>query len=66
MTSWLSDKAALMRPTAPAAATRWPMLLFTEEMAQNWRSWVPSRNASVSASISMGSPMGVAVPWLST
>ena len=49
----------------PAAASRWPRLVFTEPMAQNCRFWVP-RKALVNAMISAGSPIAVPVPWAST
>ncbi len=60
-----SDSTVLMRPVAPAAAPRWPMLVFTEPIGTYWRcSVVP--NALVRAATSMGSPSGVAVPCAST
>ena len=55
-----------MNPAAPAAASVWPMLVFTEPSRQNPRRSVLSRNACVSAATSTGSPRGVAVPCAST
>ncbi len=56
----------LRTPATPAAASRWPMLDFTEPMAQNPVSAVDSLNARVSAETSTGSPRLVAVPCAST
>ena len=41
------------------------MLVFTEPTAQKPVSPVPSRKARVRAAISIGSPVGVPVPWAS-
>ena len=57
---------ALISPQTPAAESRWPMLLLSEPMAQKFRRPVWARNAWVRAAISIGSPIGVAVPWHST
>jgi hypothetical protein len=56
---------ALMSPVAPAAASRWPTLVFTEPSAQNCVRSV-SPNACVSAATSTGSPRAVPLPWPST
>ncbi len=56
----------LITPATPAAASRWPMLDFTEPMAQYPVSGPESRNARVSAETSTGSPRRVAVPCAST
>ena len=61
-----SASTVLSSPATPAAAVRWPKLLFTEPMAQKPVSAVCARNACDSASTSMGSPSGVAVPCAST
>ncbi|CAM3655202.1 hypothetical protein COSO111634_22085 [Corallococcus soli] len=61
-----SASTVLSRPATPAAAVRWPKLLFTEPMAQKPVSAVCARKAWDSASTSMGSPSGVAVPCAST
>ena len=66
----LSDSAVLITPAAPAAITRCPKLLLTEPILQKPLSAVPlsavpRRNAFTSPSISIGSPIGVAVPCAS-
>jgi hypothetical protein len=53
-----------MRLATPAAASVWPMFVFTEPMAQKPRS--VESNARVRAATSTGSPMGVPVPCAST
>ena len=53
-----SVRAALIRPAMPAAASRWPMLVFTEPMAQNCFGCPARRKARVRAAISTGSPIG--------
>ena len=61
-----ATSAALMIPATPAAASRWPMLLFSEPIAQYCRRLVSRRNAWVSAATSIGSPSDVPVPCAST
>ncbi len=63
---WRSISTVLIRPATPAAASRWPMLVLTEPMAQKPRRSVRARKARVRASISIGSPSEVPVPWAST
>ena len=55
----------LISPATPAAASRWPMLVFTEPIAQKPLRAVRARNAWVSAATSMGSPSSVPVPCAS-
>src|SRR5690606_15102978 len=67
-------RAVLITPAAPAAAVRWPMLLLMDPITQCFAGspcGSPAddsleRKAKVSASTSMGSPSGVAVPCVST
>ncbi|MBA7638701.1 hypothetical protein ES703_46357 [subsurface metagenome] len=54
-----------MSPATPAAASKCPMLLLIEPIAQKFFAEVLARNAFVSASISIGSPTGVPVPCVS-
>ena len=56
---------ALMRLMTPAARSRWPKFVFTDPIAQKPRFCVPDRKARVNASISIGSPIDVAVPCAS-
>lgn len=63
---WCSDSATLIRLDIPAAASRCPRLVFTEptrSLAAGSRS---GRSTSTRASISIGSPSCVPVPWAST
>ena len=64
-----SASTVLMRPATPAAASRWPMFVFTEPIAHGSRDRPdrpPGRNALVRAAISIGSPSAVPVPCAST
>ena len=62
----MSASAALApRLAIPAAEARWPMLVFTEPIAQKPLLAVLARNARVSAVISIGSPTWVPVPCAS-
>ena len=61
----LSMRHVLISPAIPEAASRWPMLVFTEPSAQCARLSL-RENASVNAAISTGSPRGVPVPCAST
>ena len=62
-----SASTVLISPATPAAASRWPMLVLTEPIAQKPRvARSPRRKARVSAAISIGSPSGVPVPCAST
>ena len=56
----------MIRPATPAAASRWPMFVLTEPMAQKPVRASAARKACVSAAISIGSPSGVPVPCAST
>src|SRR5260364_42593 len=58
-------KIALISPAIPAAASRCPILVFTEPIAQNCDRWVVREKACVKPSISIGSPRGVPVPCAS-
>jgi hypothetical protein len=58
--------STLVSPEMPAALSAWPMLLFTEPIAQNWSSSEYSRNARVRPATSIGSPSEVPVPCAST
>jgi len=62
----LECQRGLDQTGVPAAASRWPMLLFTDPRAQNCLRAVPRRKALVNAATSIGSPIGVAVPCAST
>ena len=54
-------------PVTPDAASRWPMFDFTDPRTHGLdRVIVESLKACRSASISIGSPSGVPVPWVST
>ncbi|GMA76856.1 hypothetical protein GCM10025880_32730 [Methylorubrum aminovorans] len=53
---WRRASSALMRPTMPAAVSRWPILVFTEPTRQKPVRPVLWRKAWVSAAISIGSP----------
>ena len=61
-----SARTVLISPATPAAASRWPTLVFTDPMPQDPRRISPGANARVSAAISIGSPSGVPVPCAST
>ena len=52
-----SARTTLMRPTMPAASPAWPMLPLTDPTAQNCLCAVKARNAFVSATISIASPL---------
>ena len=56
----------LRLPAIPAAVVACPKLPLIDPMAQKRRLDVKVRCTRVRASSSMGSPMGVAVPWAST
>ena len=56
----------LMKPATPAAVSRCPILVFKEPMPQKAFLAVRVRKAWVNAAISIGSPIGVPVPWAST
>nr|WP_262414574.1 hypothetical protein [Streptomyces sp. ST1015] len=61
-----SARTALISPATPAAASRWPTLVFTEP-TRHPPGCPPARsNASRSAVSSTGSPTGVPVPCAST
>ena len=62
---WRSASTALISPAMPAAASRWPMLLFTEPSAHEPGA-PPRPKARVSAATSTGSPSRVPVPCAST
>ncbi|KYG11147.1 hypothetical protein BE21_58200 [Sorangium cellulosum] len=66
MRSCASESAALIRPATPAAASRWPMLVFTAPSTQRMPSEREGPTIARSASTSMGSPSEVPVPWVST
>ena len=61
-----SAKATLIRLAIPEAASVWPMLVFTEPIAQGRSGGRPSRRTLPKASASMMSPSRVPVPWAST
>ena len=50
----------------PAAASRWPMLVFTEPIQHGWSAGRPAESTAPSALASIGSPTGVPVPCAST
>jgi hypothetical protein len=66
MRRWRIASTVLISPAAPAAAVRWPMFDFSDPIRQNRLRSVVVRKALVSASTSIGSPSGVAVPCAST
>ena len=55
----------LIRPAIPAALSRWPMLVFTDPSTKGRSRDRPLQRTDCSASISMGSPRRVPVPWAS-
>ncbi len=58
---------AVRKPATPAAALQWPRFVLTEPMAQVPVPVAPARRkARVSASISIGSPSAVPLPWVCT
>ncbi|MNJ44615.1 hypothetical protein D3C77_396710 [compost metagenome] len=57
-------RAVLIKPATPAAASRCPILVFTDPIRQN--PFLLVWNALVKASISMGSPSVVPEPCAST
>ncbi len=59
-----SASTVLMRPAIPAAASRWPMLVFTDPIESGRAR--PSPSTAASASTSIGSPSEVPVPCAST
>ena len=61
----LSVCTVLIKPATPAAASRCPMFVLTEPMAQKLFLSVLRRKACVSAAISTGSPSAVPVPCVS-
>ena len=60
-----SAKTVLIKPATPAAASRCPIFVFTEPIAQNPFLLVLLRKALVNAVISIGSPRAVPVPCVS-
>lgn len=62
---WRSTSTALISPASPAALSRWPIADFVEPSAQKPVRSVCSRNASVRAANSIGSPLSVPVPCAS-
>ena len=62
----LSDSAALISPAMPEAASRWPMLVFTEPTRQGAARVPAVPSTSPRAPASIGSPTGVPVPCAST
>ena len=74
-TNWPCSRQStdLINPAIPEAGSRWPMLDFTADKAQNLsvgrlspRSAATAAKALDRASTSMGSPSEVPVPWAST
>ena len=64
---FLRHRIVLTSPATPEAASRCPMFDFTEPSTHGpGRSSSESSKACRRASISMGSPSGVPVPWVST
>ena len=66
MTPVFTAMAALMRLAMPAAASAWPILALTAPRAQKFLSDVDLPNTFFRAANSMGSPMAVPVPCVST
>ncbi len=61
--SW---SAALMSEPTPAAPSMWPMFVFSDPTTTGRALVCESANTSLMASISVGSPSAVPVPWAST
>src|SRR5882672_7054396 len=66
MALFFNESTAFVNPATPAAVSVCPILVFTEPTAQKLFFCVYARNDLVKAVISIGSPIGVAVPWHST
>ena len=54
----LQHSAALISPAIPAAASRWPMLVFTEPITSGAAGGAPGAEHAPSAPTSIGSPSG--------
>ncbi len=63
---WCTASTALISPAIPAAASRWPTLLFTEPISSGRPGGRAAPRTSPSARASIGSPSGVPVPCAST
>ena len=61
---WCAANATLTRPATPAAASRWPMFVFTDPVRRGASR--PTPYAPASAAASTGSPARVPVPCSST
>ena len=62
ISSVLEAKMTFISPAMPAAASRWPMFVFTEPIQSGSRR---GPNTAPMAPISIGSPRAVPVPWAS-
>ena len=61
-----SASAVLIRPAMPAAASRWPILVFTEPTSSVSSIARPAFSAASRLRSSIGSPRAVPVPCAST
>ena len=60
-----SDRMTLIRPAIPAAASRWPIFVFTDPISSGRLASRPSPSAAPAAWTSIGSPSDVPVPCAS-
>jgi hypothetical protein len=61
-----TQRTVLMKAATPAAASWCPRLALTAPSTSFWSGRRPSASTERSASTSIGSPIGVPVPWAST
>ena len=66
MTPRFIDSTVFMTPATPAAASRWPMFVFTEPIRSGRPASRSRPYAAPVACASIGSPTSVPVPWAST